>query len=319
MSDILGLVYPEPPGSYVDGLLLEAEAELLQKCKNAKVNLVVSAAEASETAAMMAQTVTRVARAFLLTKKGKLADAWHQLTSGRDSFGPRGFRKRHYRPASTVNELQEQWMSMRYGWRPLYYDIHGAAEHLAYRLYAPSQSSKVESESVKRLASGTISVESHPTDHTVGTHKSNWSISLRAGVDFCADSVITQWTQLGFTNPGEVVWELMPLSFVVDWFLPVGTWIQNYDATFGLSFLGGWTNVETVNLIDHVFLARYDAGTWDKEECDASCLTKIKKVQRLTRSQFPRNNFPSFRNPWVNGADARLTDAMILLKQAFLG
>lgn len=44
---------------------------------------------------------------------------------------------------------------------------------------------------------------------------------------------------LGLTNPASVAWELVPFSFVVDWFAPVGDWLNALDATLGYSFLSG--------------------------------------------------------------------------------
>jgi hypothetical protein len=34
---------------------------------------------------------------------------------------------------------------------------------------------------------------------------------------------------LGLTDPLSVVWEIIPYSFVVDWFLPVGTYLENLN------------------------------------------------------------------------------------------
>jgi hypothetical protein len=44
---------------------------------------------------------------------------------------------------------------------------------------------------------------------------------------------------LGLTNPLAIAWELVPFSFVLDWLVPVGTWLQSLDATLGVKFVGG--------------------------------------------------------------------------------
>jgi hypothetical protein len=37
-----------------------------------------------------------------------------------------------------------------------------------------------------------------------------------------------EWSaQLGLTHPGSVLWERLPWSFVVDWFIPIGTYLSN--------------------------------------------------------------------------------------------
>jgi hypothetical protein len=37
------------------------------------------------------------------------------------------------------------------------------------------------------------------------------------------------FTSLGFTNPLQVAWELVPLSFVVNWFVDVSSALETYD------------------------------------------------------------------------------------------
>lgn len=45
--------------------------------------------------------------------------------------------------------------------------------------------------------------------------------------------------QLGLTNPASLIWELVPYSFCVDWFLPVGPVLQALTAPAGLDFVNG--------------------------------------------------------------------------------
>jgi hypothetical protein len=45
---------------------------------------------------------------------------------------------------------------------------------------------------------------------------------------------------LGLTNPIAVAWELVPFSFAVDWFLPVGNTLSALTAGQGLTWLGGY-------------------------------------------------------------------------------
>jgi hypothetical protein len=70
---------------------------------------------------------------------------------------------------------------------------------------------------------------------------------------FIETSIVVKWTvhfsvnnsafqdlnTLGLTNLSSVTWEVIPYSFVVDWFLPIGNFLNNYDA---FAFL----NVESI-------------------------------------------------------------------------
>jgi hypothetical protein len=41
-------------------------------------------------------------------------------------------------------------------------------------------------------------------------------------------------------NPLSIGWEVIPYSFVVDWFAPIGNTLSSLTATAGLDFLGGY-------------------------------------------------------------------------------
>lgn len=41
--------------------------------------------------------------------------------------------------------------------------------------------------------------------------------------------------QLGLINPATVAWEVVPFSFLVDWFLPVSRFLESQTDTLGLS------------------------------------------------------------------------------------
>lgn len=48
---------------------------------------------------------------------------------------------------------------------------------------------------------------------------------------------------MGLTNPLEVTWELLPFSFVADWFLPIGDYVSILDSTLGYILKGGTNTV----------------------------------------------------------------------------
>lgn len=43
-------------------------------------------------------------------------------------------------------------------------------------------------------------------------------------------------------SPLLTAWELVPYSFVIDWFLPIGDFLAQYSSTDGLTFLSGSTS-----------------------------------------------------------------------------
>lgn len=47
-------------------------------------------------------------------------------------------------------------------------------------------------------------------------------------------------TQLGFTNPLLIAWDLVPYSFVLDWLIPVGDVLNAFSAYLGAEFVSGF-------------------------------------------------------------------------------
>jgi hypothetical protein len=50
---------------------------------------------------------------------------------------------------------------------------------------------------------------------------------------------LNSWGSFGLLNPAAVAWELLPFSFVVDWFLPVGRYLEGLDVPMRFDHLGG--------------------------------------------------------------------------------
>jgi len=65
-------------------------------------------------------------------------------------------------------------------------------------------------------------------------------VSTTVKLYFTPDCELAQSAKmLGLTNPAEVVWELVPLSFVVDMVLPFGAFLSSLNADAGLKFQAG--------------------------------------------------------------------------------
>jgi len=59
-------------------------------------------------------------------------------------------------------------------------------------------------------------------------------------LDYVMDNDLYQTLgQLGITNPLHALWDRVPWSFVVDWFIPVGNYLGNLDADLGWQFKAG--------------------------------------------------------------------------------
>lgn len=147
------------------------------------------------------------------------------------------FRKENLGPGS--KKLAERWLELQYGWKPLLSDIYGAYEEARSHFDSDPRISVV---STARAAISSSEVRTQSTYEgginylfeEDGFHR------VKVRLDCSISSAATvRASKVGLTNPLEVAWELIPFSFVLDWMLPVGNWLSSFDASFGLTFLGG--------------------------------------------------------------------------------
>lgn len=133
------------------------------------------------------------------------------------------------------------WMTYRYGVMPLIYssyDILDAA--LKPQATNPIH---IRDRQLRRLGEGLISKTGSRTSYTnpeITVKRAFDSARLEYGFMFRPKpNGLYDWTSL---NPFGIAWELVPLSFVADWFVNVGQTLSLWEdyVLFNDSFIGGW-------------------------------------------------------------------------------
>jgi hypothetical protein len=149
-------------------------------------------------------------------RNGNLYEAAKSVGATRKSRG-HVLSKKNRKPLS-VDAVSNSILELQYGWRPLLSDVHGAAHTLANRLNVDWQTTyRVKRE--KRI------------HEVVGSPGPSW---VRQGRRLVALKVVlktrpTLSTQLHLNDPLSVAWEVLPWSFVADWFLPIGSYLSAVD------------------------------------------------------------------------------------------
>lgn len=191
----------------------------LGKASDMKANLAVTFAEAGKTSDLILNRANRIYMAMRAFRRGRFKEVATQL----------GISRR------TVHKT---WLEYKYGWMPLLMETKGAAELLAQHHVGRPPHFRVAS---SMTYNGSYNVSGlWGTGYT--TAKTAWYESSTADV---TDSVVidlevtnefaASMQQMGLTNPALVAWELVPYSFVFDWFISVGDYLQAVTALHGLT------------------------------------------------------------------------------------
>lgn len=262
--------------------------KLLDGMKEQKFNAGVALAEARQTANLVTSTTRKIAQAVQSLRKGNVGGALRGLTgtSSRE-------RESRVRRAGTV---PRQWLELQYGWKPLLSDVYGATEALKNRLNERPAWMNVRA---------AASEQCNDTVRFSGDYglPSEWTQDASAHcygfVEYeMGNEQAHAQSSTGVQNPLSVIWEKVPWSFVVDWFLPVGNYLNNLDAASGLVFRRGYlslvhTNKVTSKLTD----GKYEDGAVTMNHSGASRSEEGKAFVREVLGSFPTSPPPSLRNP----------------------
>jgi hypothetical protein len=196
-----------------------------------KVQLGAALAESVKTYNMIAERSIQLWELYRAVKHGT---AWAEISR---RYGFNRDRARYFRDKKQnfrrSRDLAGLWLELQYGWRPLLSDIHDGYEFLA----RPEK--KTQLSFLRGEGSGTLTYD---LDVATGGTTGNGKVSVRARASILAalrSEVLHSANQGGLINPLQVAWELVPFSFVVDWFMPVGNVLQNFTDYAGLTFLTG--------------------------------------------------------------------------------
>jgi hypothetical protein len=117
-------------------------------------------------------------------------------------------------------------------------------------------------------------------------------------------------TIVGLSDPLSVAWEVVPFSFVLDWFLPIGNYIESFSAERGLKRIALSASVQTDGGIDVVGKSHVSASGQGASGCTFS------SFKRVVLTDLPALPFrPVSLIDLVDGW--HVTTSLALLKQVF--
>lgn len=229
-SDLSGGTLPHSFLTMVTGPL---DAQAANKARlnlhEGRVNLAQAFAERKQIANMFSSTVRRLCAAFRSVKRGNPKEAL--ATLGQPFTNPRRYGK----------GAAQDFLAMQFGWKPLMSDLYNVFQALGPadgRLLLQGVGRHGDMINSKSFApSGTPSLRRDVVRYR------ETSATVKTTLDFAiSDFVALAAAQTDLVNPLAVVWELVPFSFIGDWILPIGDYLESLTATQGLNYLGGVTS-----------------------------------------------------------------------------
>lgn len=199
------------------------------KAKDSTVNYGQALAERNQTARLLGDTCHSLVGMYRALRKGD-ADGLVRI-AGKTKKRLSKKQKKHlrYTAKNARMDASARWLEIQYGWRPFMDDIWGSIENLGKQpvdnFYYTEKGSclKVIDHSVNSDAIG--GSYGRGTCWVKGEMRSRYIViglpRMNPG-GFAA--------QMGLSNPALLAWELTPFSFVVDWALPIGDYLDSLDA-----------------------------------------------------------------------------------------
>lgn len=210
---------------------------LWSKIKGSDFNGAVFLGEAHQSIGMIADTAIRVAKSIWHIRKGDAKGALRTLLEGTTRaplmrrFDNKKFEALYPNLRGDARNQASLWLEFQYGWRPLYGDTIAAAEMLSQQLEFPLKKIVRAGTFVGR--NNPITAEHYGPSFASAPRKEFHGKQIKAvfGEDFDPSTMAL----LGLNDPELVAWELLPFSFVVDWFLPVGQYLETRCAVSNLT------------------------------------------------------------------------------------
>jgi len=203
----------------------QAITECLLKLNDSKAKVGQYLAESRQSANMIADAGTDLLTLLLKVKRGDL----------------KGLPLNYGVLSRKARDYYLQW---QFGWKPLCMDIYGLYDNLINRL--PIQPFLSASRTVKTPYNYSLPYGGHDCKVNI---KHTDTCKLWASL---SEQTLATAQSYDVINPLSLTWELVPYSFVVDWFAPIGNTLASLTATAGLDFIGGYSGQvrEGTNIIE---------------------------------------------------------------------
>jgi len=285
--------------SYDPSVRSLAFKRLRDEMGNDPFNIAVDLVQFRQTTNMIAANALRIVRSYTALKRGNFSRAINEVFDNR----PPKFRKGE--APSAEQSLANNWLELQYGWKPLLNDIDELIRHthLTYRadLRVVRGTAKSVSTTSTPLLGPLFATFTTVPLFEFGQRVTQKATNVKIGMRYkVSDPDQAFLAQTGFTNPVNLAWELIPFSFVADWFLPIGPYLESLSAFEGLTFVDGFETrfvreTQTTNVVVNTVKGTAPFRVAVKARMGTDRVSV--NLTRLKLTTFPEIPSAQFKNP----------------------
>lgn len=258
----------------------------INNLNNSNLNLGMTYMGANQTFGMVAKAAGDIRKMFRYLKSGNLKAAAKVV--GLDS---RSFKNTSY-------DASSRYLEFIFGWKQLLSDAYASVNEFEVARSTPpplitsriSSTYKMDYSKDRKYSS---------IFGPLGVLHTKCDLKLYSLTRF--DYEVSSWNTVmlgraGILNPALIAWDVVPFSFVLDWFFPVGSFLSAFTAQAGLTYLGGSTTLYVEGSMNSSFTVANDRSY----ECKAGVVNAYKDdffyVNRNVVS-YPIPMLPNVRYP----------------------
>lgn len=220
-------------------LTTRVASKLRVKIQSTSMMLPVTIVEAKKTVRSVASIARDIATSFRALCRGQPREAINVMI-----YGSQGGA----RTTTLDGALAKRWLEWSYAVKPMVYDAQGLALGLA-KVVTHERNSLMHIKATDREFFDRKAGQLNPLPNQLyNQQQASGSLSCKgevwAKMGQLTDQVLDD---SGFSDILGSAWELIPYSFVVDWFLPIGNWLSSFRPINNMTFVSGCYYLKCMN------------------------------------------------------------------------
>jgi len=289
----------------------DASSRFLKKCRSQEFDMGVFLGEYNETCLYVRDKMRPLVRAIKAYKNRRPNDVLKSLGFG--ARARRGIRRRAADGARSSPSLSRKAMQrdleFKFAVMPILNDIQALA-HLKIDVWPKWTIGASASETWD------MSYVYNPTSYKPLTFEYNGSVKVRIIGDITISNFATYtMAEFGLTKPVATFYQVLPLSFLYEFFVPVGKWAQQFSALDGLELSNcaiSWRDS------DHCTCTQKQLRDWNVDYTEAKSFhTRFGRHREINFK--PSVEFPTWKNTGVTAGAGQLASLVEIVLQLTKG